>query len=119
MGAFTAGTTDRLPVTTATGDEWIDVKHRLNAGEYEDMFEGWYDATGRFHASRVRRVKCLAYITGWSLAEDGKPVPFTNDALRALELPVFKAIADVVEAHEETSEAEAAVKKTEPAGVAA
>ena len=119
MSVFAPSTVDRLPIQTADGEQWIEVRHRLNAGEYEAMFEEWYDDQNRFHPSRVRRVKVAAYLVAWSLTEDGQPVPITADALKALELPVFKAIADAVEAHEEKSEAEAAITKNDPAGVAA
>ena len=119
MSLFVEAKVDRLPVETVDGAQWIDVRHRLNAGEYEAMFEAWYDAENRFHPSRVRRVKVLAYLVGWSLTDNGAPVPITADALRALELPVFKAIADAIEAHEEKSEAEATARKNDPAGVAA
>lgn len=119
MALFVEAKVDRLTVETTDGPQWIDVRHRLNAGEYEAMFEAWYDDQNRFHPSRVRRIKVLAYLVGWSLTDGTTPVPVTADALRALEMTVFKAIADAVETHEEQSEAEATARKNDQDGVAA
>lgn len=111
MSFFVSPTIDRLTVTLPEGEIWLDVKHRLNAGEYEDLFERWHDAGGAFKASRVRRSKIVMYTVAWSLDQ-----PVSDDAVKGLEMPVFRAIAEAVETHETESEAEAAVKKTGPAG---
>jgi hypothetical protein len=111
MSCFVVPKVDRLTVPTPDGDMWVDVKHRLNAGEYEDLFERWHDDKGTFKSSRVRRSRMVSYIVGWSLDQ-----PFSDDAVKSLEMSVFRAIADAVEAHEDESDAQAAVKKTEQAG---
>lgn len=114
MSFFVSPKVDRLTVTLPEGEIWLDVKHRLNAGEYEDLFERWHDSVGAFKASRVRRSKIVMYTVAWSLEQ-----PVSDDTVKGLEMPVFRAIAEAVEAHESESEAEASAKKNSPDGESA
>jgi hypothetical protein len=120
VSLFVADAVDRLTFDTpADGPQWMDVRHRLNAGDYEELFESYHDDKNRLRVARVRRLKALAYLVAWSLTRDGEPVPISSDALRALEAPVFKQIAELIEAHEEKTEAEATARKNDQDGVAA
>lgn len=111
MSFFVSPKVDRLTVTLPEGEIWLDVKHRLNAGEYEDLFDRWRDANGMFKASRVRRSKIVMYAVAWSLDQ-----PVADDTVKGLEMHVFRAIAEAVEAHESASEAEATERKNDQDG---
>jgi hypothetical protein len=106
--------------------QYIDIKKRLNHGETEDMHARWapFVVAGgapQLNRREVRDAKVLAYLLGWSLTDEGKPVAFSPDlpdaqrsaTLGNLSPERFNEIHDAIEAHEEAMAAErAALKKT-------
>lgn len=98
----------RIPLR---GGQWVDIAKCLNHGETEDMFERM--SPHGIMASRrwVRTAKILAYVLGWSLTRDGKPVPMGPtggelpeetriDTVRALHPDRAIEIYDAIEVHE-------------------
>ena len=116
--------TVRIPLSNS---QYIDVKRRLNTGEQQDLFAVLTPLVTpgeavRYDAKEVFTAKVLAYLLGWSLTQDGTPIPMSPDmsetarraTLRSLAPEVFKEIRDAVEAHEDAvAEEVAALKKTD------
>lgn len=113
----------RLPLADG---KFIDVKKRLNHGETEDMHARWAPVAVagealQLNRREVRDAMVLAYLLGWSLTNDGKPVAYSPDMPEAqrsatignLSPERFNNIFKVIEAHEEAMDVErAALKKT-------
>ena len=104
MGDFVTPEIQRL---TLSGGQTIDIAKRLNHGETEDMY-----AKMLADRSRLRSVKILAYLIGWSLMRDGQPVPYAPglpeqdrlDTLRALDHELAVEMHEAIEAHETSEE---------------
>jgi hypothetical protein len=111
MGDFVKPEPHRLSLSD---NEYVDIKKRLNHGEREDMFARMapYVVPGELaHMDRreVRTAKVLMYLLGWSLTDDGTPVPMSPvlseaerlDTIRSLDPDRFDEIHAAIEAHEE------------------
>lgn len=104
MGDFVTPEPHRI---TLSGGQTVDIARRLSHGESEDMY-------ARMLANRAetRTAKLLAYILGWSLTRDEKPVAYSLalpeqarlDTLRALDPDLAVEIHEAIESHE-TAEA--------------
>jgi hypothetical protein len=106
--------TERLALSEG---EYITVKERLSAGEEQDMFADMVlDMTAgekvHLDPKSVQMAKVLAYLVGWSLTDDGEPVPMTptlsvaerRAALRSVDGDTFREIRDAIDAHEKAVE---------------
>lgn len=119
MGNFVTPEAVRL---TLSGGQTIDIAKRLTHGETEDMY-------GRMLASRsaLRTEKILAYLVGWSLMRDDKPVPYSRsmsdqerlDTIRALDPDVAVEIHTAIEAHEAAEDKARAERKNGKGGTPA
>lgn len=123
MGRFVTPQPVRLPISDG---DYIDIKKRLNHGETEEMYARWapFVVPGeKAHLNRreVRTAKVLMYLLGWSLTNDGTPVPMSPDVPEAARLATlnnldpdsFDEIHTAIATHEVAMEAErAALKKT-------
>lgn len=121
MGDFVKPEPHRL---TLHDGQYIDIKTRLNHGETEDMYARWapYVTVGDQQLDRreVRTAKVLAYLLGWSLTDEGVPVPMSQglpyigrmDVIRSLDPDRFDEIHKAIEAYEN----EYAAKKKALAG---
>jgi hypothetical protein len=111
----------RLPLSQG---QFIDVKRRLNTGEQQDMFAAMapVHTPGEkltANSKAVMTAKVLAYLVGWSLTDDGDPLPMTpemSDAerlavIRSLDPDTFAEIRDAIDAHEQSVDAEVLARK--------
>jgi hypothetical protein len=129
VGDFVKPEPQRLSIS---GNHFIDIKKRLNHGEREDMFARItpYVVAGeqiQMDRREVRTAKVLMYLVGWSLTDEGVPVPMSPvlseadrlDTIRSLDPDRFDEIHKAIEAHEEAYAKEQDAKKktlaTEPA----
>lgn len=108
-----------------SGGHFIDIKKRLNHGETEDLYARWspFVVAGEREAQlsrrEVRTAKVEAYLLGWSLTSNGKPVPMTPDmsdadraaTIRSLDPARFTEIHEAIEAHEAAMDKERAAQK--------
>jgi hypothetical protein len=119
----------RLPLSDG---RYIDVKRRLNAGEQQDMFAAMapFLTAGekpQLKTQAVMTAKILAYLLGWSLTDDGAPIPMSPDlpeltrlsTIRSLDPEDFREIREAIDVHETVVEAEVAQAKNGQAGVSA
>ncbi len=108
-----------LAAAEADGD-WLDVKRTLNTGEYRAMITGQYREVEdhyRVDLDRMGMNRVLAYVVGWSFVDtDGKPLPFSEAAIKNCDIEAFKDALDAVDAHHEAREAEAVIRKNARAG---
>lgn len=101
--------------------DYIDVKKRLNHGEYDDHFARIcpFQTPGepmRMETRQIRTSKVLAYLVGWSLTHKGKPILYSPDMpenarvaeLNDLDRETFAEIHKAIDAHEDKGDAEAA-----------
>lgn len=109
----------RLPLSEG---DFIDVKKRLNTGEYRGMLISQYREPNAGEPAIVNLEamgfnKVVAYVVGWSFVDlDGNPLDFNADTLRHVDPDVFAEVLAAVEKHEAASEKERAEKKTGKAG---
>lgn len=121
---FVGTQTVRLPLTDG---EYILVKERLSAGEEQDMFaEMVLDMTAgekvHLDPKLVQTAKVLAYLVGWSLTDDGQPVPMAptmsiadrRSTLRSVDGETFREIRVAIDAHEAAVEQARADRKNGP-----
>lgn len=105
---FVHPTRVRLPLSDG---QFLDVKQELNALETRRLHTGLMKAsseegkTWQLDAERVGLPRLLEYILGWSIVEDGTPVPFSEEALNGLQWPRYREIVDAVDAHHARVEA--------------
>jgi len=110
---FTEPDTTRL---TLMGGEWMDVKTRLTHGEREAMLSAMspYVNPGeklQLERKEIRPALVNAYVIGWSLTRNGKPVPMSPDlpdntrlaTLRGMSSEAFDLIHAAIEAHVEAT----------------
>jgi hypothetical protein len=115
VGDFVKPEPQRLVLS---GGHYIDIKKRLNSGERDDMHARWapYVIAGQpaqLDRREVRVAKVLTYLLGWSLTDDGMPVPFSPAVpeadriatIRSLDPDRFDEIHAAIEAHEEAYDA--------------
>jgi len=92
----------RLPLS---GDDYIDVKKRLNTGEYRRVIFSQYKDSGAVDMEQMGVSKILGYVLGWSFVNlDGSPLPFTRDALLSIDPDSFREVLEAVEAHEDAQD---------------
>lgn len=122
MSDFVKPEIERLYLTDG---QFIDVKKRLTHGEREDMFAAMSPMMMpgeplQLNRRHVRTSKVVTYLVGWSLTDEGKPVPMSPDlpeqaridTLRSLSPERFTELYDAILTHEEAREqAMAAAKK--------
>ena len=99
--------------------DYIDVKRRLNTGERQEMLAKMtpYVTPGelvRMESRQVLTAKVVAYLLGWSLADDdGTPVPYSPNlseahrlaTINSLDPDTFREIKDAIDAHEDAEDA--------------
>jgi hypothetical protein len=117
-----------------TDGDFIDVKRRLNAGEYRDSLTavslpaGSRGEAGRMDLTMVGFAQVLQYLLGWSLIGlDDRPLPYElamseNErlaTLRSLEPETFNEILNAINAHEAQEQRERIERKNAPAGESA
>jgi hypothetical protein len=108
--------------------EWIDVKARLNHGEYQDMMERCYRLGDDGLLQRVpfkyNEAQMTAYLVDWSLTgPDDQVIPIRGAApdvvlstIRMLEQWIVREMHTAIDAHVTDAREAAAVKKTTPTG---
>jgi hypothetical protein len=113
----------RIPLSDG---DFIDVKKALTWGEQQDAFGdvvksmplGNDDA--QLDAKRLRIVKALTYIVGWSFCDaQGVPQPVNESTMRGLDDETGREISTALTAHEEQMARSRREKKTIPDGVPA
>jgi hypothetical protein len=115
---------ETVRLSLSDGD-WMDVKKRLTAGEYrERLAREWHQSeeTGRMSLDMRQTGVALiaAYALDWSFVDEkGQPVPFSEDALRAVDIDTFREVLKVVEAHDAADEAARSAEKNGSAGASA
>ena len=108
------------------GDEWIDVKKTLNAGETRRVFArlvktmrtGGESFSTELDPEKVGVTKLVEYIVGWSFKDsEGKPVPVSEAALDNLMPDVYRELIELIDKHEdEQKKASEAAKEKNPTG---
>lgn len=110
---------DTVRLSISEGD-WLEVKKRLTAGEYRERLAREYvqgdDNRLRADLRQSGIALIVAYVVEWSLTDDGRAVPFTEDALRAVDIDTFREILHAVEAHDAADEAARSAEKNDQAG---
>jgi hypothetical protein len=92
------------------GNEWIDVKSELNAGEARRVFtqlvrEMEAGQPTKLDPDKVGLTKVVAYVVGWSLLnQDGRPEPLDESAIDALDVETYQDIVAAVDAHDTACE---------------
>lgn len=93
----------RLPLSDG---EWIDAKQELTAGEQRHYMAGYViemkaGERATVDPERVGVTRILEYVVAWSLLGfDGKPEPFSESALRAVDMDTYREIDATIDAHE-------------------
>jgi len=115
---FVQGRVVRIPLP---GDEWLDVKAELNAGEQREMFASMrraVDNRSELDPTLIVRARMTAYILGWSFTmPNGEPAPVTPAAFDNLDLETSSEIRDAIDAHEAVGERERRDRKNSRDGV--
>lgn len=118
-GDFVIPKVDRL---TLSGGRWIDVKHRLNAGEQRRIFgrqvrELVAGQRPTLNPEMVGLARVIEYVVGWSLTDaKGDAVPVSESAVDNLDPDVYGEIMLAVESHESRVDAERVKEKNDRDG---
>lgn len=109
----------RAAVTRAEQDaDFIDVKKRLNAGEYRELLGSQIKESGDKLIVDFRKVgisKVQAYLLGWSFVGlDGQPLPIS--AIDSIDPEGFADVIAAIDAHHDAVEEEMAARKNARAG---
>lgn len=109
-----------------SGDDWIDVKKRLTAGEQRSIFVAQYgkvkDGWREPNLEMVGKAQVLAFLLDWSLVgPDGKTVNIDADgkksaALDALDVESYREIDAAITAHVEAMDVERGTEKNVQGG---
>lgn len=112
-----------------SGGDWLLVKRRLNAGEQRRAYARVYrgnavDGKLQVDTMQTGLSLILSYLLDWSLVdEEGHVIAIRDEddavkeaALDAIDYRSFVEIKEAIERHEAKNDAEAAAKKTMPAG---
>lgn len=116
---FIAPQTVRLALSDG---DWIDVKKELNAGEQRRIFTNVVKSMvagekTELNPELVGKTRILEYVVAWSFVDSrDQPVPFSSNALDAIDPESFSEILKAVEAHDEAAEQERETRKKEKAG---
>lgn len=98
----------RLPLSRP--GQYIDVKKELNADEANGILATIVKTMhpgekAEIDPKKVATTKMLAYLVGWSFVDKaGKPVPFSEAALKNLNKHTFGEISRLIDTHDEASE---------------
>lgn len=107
----------RLPLKDG---DWIDVKKRLNTGEYRAMVTQQYKSDADHFAIDLEQMglsKVMAYGVEWSFIDfAGKPLPLTVDTVRSIDPDVFREVLEAVETHEDAQETARSAEKNVQSG---
>lgn len=110
---------DVVRLSLSDGD-WIDVKRRLTYGEAQARIRSTYEMSeGRYVVAleKVDLADLVAYTLGWSLVDaGGKPVPFSEEAVKALDPASVRELTTALKAHIEAEEARRAQEKNDQDG---
>lgn len=116
---FVAGGVVRL---TLPGNEWVDVKAELNAGESRRVFshlvmEMNAGEPTKLDPDKVGVTKMVEYIVGWSLLNSqGEPEPVCEEAIDALDQDTYQEMSEAVEQHDQRCEAARIARKNARGG---
>ncbi len=116
---FVVPRVDRL---TLSGGRWVDVKHRLNAGESRRVYgrmvkEMEAGVRPKLNPEMVGLTRMAEYLVAWSLTDGRDRVPISEAAINSLDPDLFNEIAAAIDAHEERVDAERAAEKNGRDGV--
>ena len=107
----------RLPLSDG---DFLDVKKRLNTGEWRAMVTSQYNASHdhvTLNLDQMGLSKVLAYVVGWSFVDfDQKPLAFNEQTIRGMDPDVFREVLDAVERHEEAQDTSRSAEKNVTAG---
>jgi hypothetical protein len=99
----------RLPLSDG---DYLDVKRYLTIKEVRRIFvrqikPGVIGEKQMLNPDQVGLSKVMEYVVGWSFTDqDGRPVPFSEDAVENLDPESFQEILAAVDAHEERQDQE-------------
>jgi hypothetical protein len=114
---FVKPDTVRLPISDG---DWIEVKKRLTAGEYRERLAREYvhgdDNRLRADLRQQGIALVVSYVVDWSFTDDGRLVPFSENALKSVDVDTFREILQAVEAHDDADDAARSAEKNAPAG---
>jgi hypothetical protein len=115
-----------LPISQG---DFIDVKERLNTGEYHELMARMSPVMtpgerSQLDTRAVMTSKVLEYLIGWSFVDDGTPVPYSPEMrevdrlaiINSLDDESFNEIRDAIEAHEEAQDKARAAAKNGQGG---
>jgi hypothetical protein len=112
---------EEVRLNLSDGD-FITIKKRLNTGEQRAVFARMArdiipgDKIA-LKPEEVGKAKIAEFLLGWSFVDDdGRPVPFSPQAIDNLDPDTYREIREAIEAHEERVEAELAERKNEKTG---
>jgi hypothetical protein len=110
---------ETVRLSISDGD-WIEVKKRLTAGEYRERLAREYvhsdDNRLRADLRQQGIALVVSYVVDWSFTDDGRLVPFSEDALKSVDVDTFREILQAVEAHDDADDAARSAEKNAPAG---
>ncbi len=113
---------DVVRVSLSEGD-FLDLKKRLNTGEYRTMVTAQYQTTSDKLAINLEQMglsKVMAYVVGWSFVNfDGQPLAFSEGAIRSMDPDVFREVLEAVDAHEDAQDAARVTEKNAKDGASA
>lgn len=116
---FVKPTTVRLALEHG---DWLEVKARLTAGEYRDRLAREYMLNGDTgkHVVDMRATGFAlveAYVVAWSFVDASDAVvPFSPDALRAMDADTFREVLAAVQAHDVADDARRSEEKNARGG---
>jgi hypothetical protein len=103
-----------------SGGDWIEVKERLTVGEARAVTQSFVgtingDGSRTLNEQNLGLGLVLAYLVDWSFDDaNGKRVPVSREAVKALDMESFREIDEAIDAHIERIDAEDGKKKTAP-----
>lgn len=104
-----------------TDGDFLDVKKRLNTGEYRSMVTKQYQTSGdrmSINLDQMGLSKVIAYVVGWSFVDlSGAPLPVNEQTIKASDPDVFREVLEAVEGHEAAMDAEREQEKNAKAGM--
>jgi len=119
-GDFVTPKIDRL---TLSDGRWVDVKHRLNAGERRRVYgrmvrEMAFGQKTTLNPEMVGLTRLAEYVVAWSMTDDrGVSVPVSEAAFDNLDPDVYSEMVAALDTHEERVDAEREQEKNGRDGV--
>jgi hypothetical protein len=103
-----------------SGDDWLEVKKRLNTGEHRTMINAQYKTSGAQFTVDLDQMglsKVMAYAVAWSfIGLDGQPLPLTIDTIRAIDPETFAEVLSAIDAHDAAQDAARSAEKNDRGG---